>query len=1111
MALAGLGLAMCPVQADEAKWREVVDRLRDFDPPRPNWAEVLDAKLAAGLPVPPAPVAKPPSDRAAPELLRSYWTSAWPWENGMGPSPEARRKIMQAVRKYPDELAGSLVALSTDAASLDEVAEMMDKLPDKEDYEKNARRKVRAWLFRHGGRMREQVLEDCLHPDWEAVSRYPKPDPSLDAVAAREPLEAERILRKLVDGPDPRSAVLAAGLLERGAAPQDKEGWRKRLLAAAENRDFSKDARRLAVRFLAKQEWPGRDAWVLSRLRSPDCGDPRWFDTIVEQAPKYWIPILAEIARGEDRGARNRVVDLLLWSDFDEKAAPDALRILLPWLTDPTWADNLEWRKGFLQQLAQSDLPECTGLLTTMLVKEESSTCIESAATILARYHVKAAVPALKEALARCQGHSAIAEVVESIRSLEEFSHAEILAGLQAYYTAFPTDDLRDGFGRGLGAEGKPAEVIGQAYAKKLPDDAVLVQAILQRSHELLDKNPPLAANLQHGLMIGAPTQVEALFAQRISKGSIRPDELAAALFHCRDKNWDVHAFDKLRDLKGSAAAILAVLTHDRPSIASVLAAKDQPAWTALLEAARLAKEPLDFKRVAELMVMDDYDDSGSARNYLQSREEPEARNLVNRFDASEDPNSLASWDPQLGRFGRAGEIAEFLKNHHAFVDVPKDIISLQSISNGSSHDQWHVVIGNQSAWVVHEFRGGRIGVGRIDPETVAQIRAFLTTYQVDELESLVRPEIADGVCFSYLHASAAGIRTLYIENPPSEIPSSAPLATMDRGAYSRGMVIYGQWVDLIRTTVDSAELKLTYTNGAQIVVANEVEEAVTVWARGKDLRILTGEGAGAKWLAVDPANGAIRGPAEEPAECPVIKENKDSAHVPKPSWFESRKSYTRAGDGYLYVGKIDEVEGIWRYLKNEEPKLIAKGTFLEPLATADGKWCVVAKTADGKAWDAPNSVVRIDLTSLQLLPVALEAADEFNVRTYLPGKGKFLLERSRGWASAGEPGTGPESPEFHLLDAASGALERVEGDFEGLENQSLRPLQIAQQAGSVWMARPDGNSTHVGRYDLGTFQFEAIREIKGLTFQSTEMWVDAEANSIYAVVNGDLIRLPLQ
>ena len=56
----------------------------------------------------------------------------------MSPSPEAQRKVMQAVRNYPSDLDDALVALPTDAASLDEVAEMLDKLPDKEGYE-------RAW------------------------------------------------------------------------------------------------------------------------------------------------------------------------------------------------------------------------------------------------------------------------------------------------------------------------------------------------------------------------------------------------------------------------------------------------------------------------------------------------------------------------------------------------------------------------------------------------------------------------------------------------------------------------------------------------------------------------------------------------------------------------------------------------------------------------------------------------------------------------------------------------------------------------------------------------------------------------------------------------------
>ncbi len=120
------------------------------------------------------------------------------------------------------------------------------------------------------------------------------------------------------------------------------------------------------------------------------------------------------------------------------------------------------------------------------------------------------------------------------------------------------------------------------------------------------------------------------------------------------------------------------------------------------------------------------------------------------------------------------------------------------------------------------------------------------------------------GLTYGFTHATVDGVRGFSIDNPPTARPDLSPSAQMGALSYSRGIVIYGQLVDLITSTVESANLKLRYKSGAEIVVPKETQEVVTVWNQGKDLRILSGEGAGAKWFAVDPDSGAIKGSADE-------------------------------------------------------------------------------------------------------------------------------------------------------------------------------------------------------------------------------------------------------
>lgn len=1099
-------------------WAKLVDELHYQDPPEPDWAAVLNEKIAKGLPLPdPTAESRVLSDKAAPDLQFHYWSSEWPWKKGWNPSPEARRKVLLAARKYPTSIYEVLDALPTDEAALNEVAEILRGLPGAEDYQEKTRRKVRAWLFRHDGRMRDQVLEDCLRPDWGALDRG-KPDPSLDILMAREPEAAERILKNLAVDADPRRRVLAAGLLEIRAGPADREEWRRKLIEIAEDPKLSNDAREWAVEFLAKQDWREKNDWVVSRLRSPDCGKTYWFYPYVENNPEIWIPILAKITAGDDRVARNHAMQLLIGPDFEGKVAEDALRPLLPWIADPSWADDPEWRTNFFTVLNWGDMPDSIEPLIARLPEETNSECIRLGALILARHQVKRAVPAMKEALKRCEGQEDLTDVVRSIRRLEEFPQQEIVDGLVAYFTSNPTDDQQDEFRRGVAKSCTPSEAIGGVYAEEFPDNPELVESILRRTTEEHSKNPDLAGNLRHCVMLGAPAHAAALVADGIAGKSIQPDELAAALIHCRDQAWDARAFDKLRGKTGEAGAIAAVLGGDRKRMDGLLAGKDQRALTALLEAARFAREPFDIQRVARFLESENDGLSGAAWYYLRERGEPEAVGICESHLASEDPESLTFWNPKQGRFGRAGRIAETLKQRFGFKGVPREILSLESYSTGSSSDAWHIVISSENSFAVHDFGGSRLGVGRLEAESVERVRKFLTTYQVDGLPSLRQPSICDGVTYNFIHATAEGINGMGIENPSTARPDLSPSVNMGGSrSYSKGIVIYGYLVDLITNTVESADLKLQYDRGTEIVVPKETQEAVTVWNRGKDLRILTGEGAGLRWLAVDGDTRLIKGPADEPDECPILREFNDSSAIPKPPYPEYRKSYARAGDGFLYHGRLDETVGVWLFRKGKPFELVAKGRFWGVNASSDGAWAVASQAPEGQERSTPNGVVRINLSSRQLMPVALKPADHFDVVAFLPTKGRFLLGRSQD-SSAKTP-TGPKSREYYLLDAATGALDRVKGDFEGLNDPQLRPFQKAGKPGCVWMARSStnwtpghiGGETQIGIYDLNTFKFQKVRDAEGIRFESMQMWVDEGENLIHAVVDGDLVRLKLR
>lgn len=360
--------------------------LSNFQRPEPDWVAIVNQRIAAGLPVPEVTEGqRAPVDQSSPETHFLFWSQRWPWQEGLRPSEEAKRKVLRALWDHPDQIDEVFEALPVDEAALDAVAEILQGLTVEEDYEKARCRQVRAWLFRQGGRFREQVVEACRNVDWQRVVENRKPDASFDALLEREPAEAERILRELAEGVDPGRRLFAAGMLGRRGKLAEQAEWRRRLLAAVEDKRLEPALRELACSFLTERPWPGLDEWVLTRLDTDDWGNARWYLPVVEREPAAWIERLASLLDGKSKQVRAYAAEILLWlGDPEEKHAADALRPLLPWVDDPAKAADPELRPGIVCQLAQVDMPECVEPLLEMLPGETDSGCIGNAARILA-------------------------------------------------------------------------------------------------------------------------------------------------------------------------------------------------------------------------------------------------------------------------------------------------------------------------------------------------------------------------------------------------------------------------------------------------------------------------------------------------------------------------------------------------------------------------------------------------------------------------------------------------------------------------------------------------------------------------------------------------------
>jgi hypothetical protein len=144
---------------------------------------------------------------------------------------------------------------------------------------------------------------------------------------------------------------------------------------------------------------------------------------------------------------------------------------------------------------------------------------------------------------------------------------------------------------------------------------------------------------------------------------------------------------------------------------------------------------------------------------------------------------------------------------------------------------------------------------------------------------------------------------------------------------------------------------------------------------------------------------------------------------------------------------------------------------------------------------------------------VNLAPADQFDPISYLQVHERVLLRRAKDEDAWSKSPSGPDQPEYYLLDPATGETKLVSGEFLPLRQTGSRSLQPTENANEFWAAIPDRdkNQTKVGRYNLKSFTFNAILDLPKITFDSMSMWVDEKRGKVYVVYQGQLISIPLR
>ena len=120
---------------------------------------------------------------------------------------------------------------------------------------------------------------------------------------------------------------------------------------------------------------------------------------------------------------------------------------------------------------------------------------------------------------------------------------------------------------------------------------------------------------------------------------------------------------------------------------------------------------------------------------------------------------------------------------------------------------------------------------------------------------------------------------------------------------------------------------------------------------------------------------------------------------------------------------------------------------------------------------------------------VDLPPADNFDPVAWIEARKRVLLYRQRDledWKA------GPEKPEFYLLDAITGATEKVEGEMRPFFDARKRELQPTGKPNESWAALhrsivdPKLRTTTIGRFDSHNFRFTPVLTFPDVEFDSS-------------------------
>lgn len=598
-----------------------------------------------------------------------------------------------------------------------------------------------------------------------------------------------------------------------------------------------------------------------------------------------------------------------------------------------------------------------------------------------------------------------------------------------------------------------------------------------------------------------------------------------------------------LRNGRPAGNGFAACIFEDTYAYDSLLAGSDAEAKAALFACARLMRIPLPLPAVAANLSSPNAMLATAAERYLESEDSAEARGIVlsrhpgeakilgatSAFFVEGVPERYAGQLWELYRTIGNNSLYNGWVGSHNDNELTKREMSLReevkkddTLVGIYSYEDNFIRIHKDRVVFSWEEDESRYRERPLSKPEFDEITAYFADKRVDELTPFLMCGGEYCEARELVMVGRNGGRRVYMNGEPLE---------------------FFIWLDRYFAALKKAPATLKYAmsrevEGLEVLVATEELEALTVWKQGSDLRFAATQTSVRK--AIEDELEKLREDHEDAdLENYEARLAKMTALTEKRQWDgfgwhslvsgEIASASQPPGVGYIppqdahavkatherwktVAGQVEirtSEEGLFK-LSGGRLVNVRKGNYSDAVITPNGRWAVAHKSGG-----EDSGVVRVDLVTKREYPVELEGYGYWSAVAYVPAVNKVLLQLTE-YSYHGEDedlADGGSRESLVLLDAATGAIQPIAGEFRPLAQQTFRPLQSTARPNEFWAAMPDTakRETVVGLLETKTFGFTPVLRIPKIAFRSMEMWVDEPGNKVYFVYRGHLLALPLR